>query len=98
MADGIDEVIGTMRRHVDRELARARLHGAGRSQPGASTALAPLVRSLIATLARTPEGARTPTKSAMTDEVTVPFDRSDLAGRWAICSRTRRATPATGSG
>jgi hypothetical protein len=38
IADGIDEIIGTMRRHVDRELARARLRGGGRSQPDASTA------------------------------------------------------------
>lgn len=79
VADGIDEVIGTMRRHVDRELARARLHGTGRSQPDASTALAPLVRSLIATLARTPEGVRIAYEIAMTDHVTVPFDRTDLA-------------------
>jgi signal transduction histidine kinase len=68
-----------MRRHVDRELARARLQGAMRSQPGASTALAPLVRSLIATLVRTPEGARIAYEIAMTEHVTVPFDRSDLA-------------------
>jgi signal transduction histidine kinase len=79
IADGIDEVIGTMRRHVDRELARARLRGVGRSQPKASTALAPLVRSLIATLARTPEGVQTAYDIAMADDVTVPFDRSDLA-------------------
>ena len=51
----------------------------GRSQPDASTALAPLVRSLVATLARTPEGARIAYEIAMTDEVTVPFERSDLA-------------------
>ncbi|QWG18284.1 HAMP domain-containing histidine kinase [Bradyrhizobium sediminis] len=79
VADGIDEVIGTMRRHVDRELARARLHGAGRSRPDASTRLAPLVRSLVATLARTPDGARIACEIAMTDEVTVPFERADLA-------------------
>lgn len=79
VADGIEEVIETMRRHVDRELARARLHGARRSQPEASTALAPLVRSLIATLARTPEGARIAFEIAIEERVRVPFDRSDLA-------------------
>jgi signal transduction histidine kinase len=56
IADGIEEVIGAMRRHVDRELARVRLRGIRYSEPHA-TVLAPLVRSLVATLARTPEGA-----------------------------------------
>ena len=79
VADGIDEVIATMRRHVDRELARVRLRGSGRSQPDASTALASLVRSLVATLARTPDGVRIAYEIAVTDEVTAPFDRSDLA-------------------
>ena len=79
VADGIDEVIGTMRRHVDRELARARLRGIGHSQPEVSTAVAPLVRSLVGTLARTPEGARTAYEIAMNEEVMAPFERSDLA-------------------
>jgi signal transduction histidine kinase len=79
VADGIDEVIGTMRRHVDRELARVRLRGIGRPQPDASTALAPLVRSLVATLARTPEGVRAAYEIAIADKVMVPFERSDLA-------------------
>lgn len=79
VADGIDEVIGTMRRHVDREFARAQLRGVGHSQPEASTAVAALVRSLVATLARTPEGVRTAYEVAMNEEVTVPFERSDLA-------------------
>ena len=53
------EVVGdTMRRHVDRELARARVRGRARRGTGASTELAPLVRSLIATLSRTPSGVR----------------------------------------
>ena len=79
VAAGIDEVIGTMRRHVDRELARARLGGVGRSRPNASTALAPLVHSLVATLTRTPEGVRTAYEIAVADNVMVPFERSDLA-------------------
>jgi signal transduction histidine kinase len=79
VAEGIDEVIETMRRHIDRELARVRLRGAGRPLPDASTALVPLVRSLIATLARTPEGARIAYDLAIDATVTVPFERSDLA-------------------
>ena len=78
IADGIDEVIGAMRRHVDRELARVRLRGNRYSEPYA-TALAPLVRSLVATLARTPEGARTAFEITIADPVMVPFERSDLA-------------------
>lgn len=78
IADGVDEVIGSMRRHVDRELARARLGGVRYSQPQA-TALAPLVRSLVATLARTPEGTRTTYEMALADQVMVPFERADLA-------------------
>jgi sugar phosphate isomerase/epimerase len=41
--------------------------------------LAPLVRSLVATLARTPEGARITFEIAIADPVMVPFERADLA-------------------
>ena len=78
VADGIDDVIGTMRRHVDRELARARLRAIRYSEP-TTTTLAPLIRSLVATLGRTPEGARTAFEVAIADQVTVPFERTDLA-------------------
>ena len=78
IADGIDDVIGAMGRHVDREFARARLGGIRYSQPHATT-LAPLVRSLVATLARTPEGCRVAYEVAMMDQVSVPFERVDLA-------------------
>jgi signal transduction histidine kinase len=78
IADGIDEVIGAMRRHVDRELARVRLGGIRYSRPQ-ETPLAPLARSLVATLARTPDGVRTAYEIATSDHVTVPFERSDLA-------------------
>lgn len=78
VADGIDDVIGTMRRHVDRELARARLRAIRYSEPSTTT-LAPLARSLVATLGRTPEGVRTAFEVAIADQVTVPFERTDLA-------------------
>ena len=54
IAQDIEAVGETMSRHVDRELARARVRGGLRRGAGFSTELAPLVRSLIATLARTP--------------------------------------------
>lgn len=74
------EVVGdTMRRHVDRELARARVRGRARRGTGASTELAPLVRSLIATLSRTPSGVAVTFDTDIEERVTVPLDRTDLA-------------------
>jgi signal transduction histidine kinase len=78
IANDIDEVIGTMRRHVDRELARARLRGIAGSRRN-RTMLAPLVHSLIATLMRTPAGALISYDIAVPDGAMAPFDRSDLA-------------------
>ena len=58
IANEIEAAVDSMRRHVDRELARARLRGRARLQQGVSTPVAQLVRSLIATLSRTAAGAR----------------------------------------
>jgi signal transduction histidine kinase len=55
MADSIEQVVTQMRRHVDRELARARIRteaGTARSDPSA-----PVAR-LVKVLGRTPDGAR----------------------------------------
>jgi len=79
IAQDIESVGDAMSRHVDRELARARVRGAVRHLAGHSTTLAPLVRSLIATLARTPSGMRVVFESQITDDVLVPLDRTDLA-------------------
>jgi len=68
-----------MSRHVDRELARVRARGAVRQRAGLSTALAPLVQSLLATLARTPAGARVVFETHIADDLSVPFERADLA-------------------
>ncbi len=79
IAQDIEAVGDAMSRHVDRELARARVRGAVRHRDGHSTALAPLVRSLIATLARTPAGMRVTFEPQIADDVQVPLDRTDLA-------------------
>lgn len=79
IAQDIEAVGDAMSRHVDRELARARVRGAIRHRAGVSTALAPLVRSLIATLARTPAGLRVTFEPQIADNVEVPLDRTDLA-------------------
>ncbi len=47
IAGEIEAVIDTMRRHVDRELARIRTRGGDRLRPGVATLVAPLVQSLI---------------------------------------------------
>jgi signal transduction histidine kinase len=79
IADDIEAAIDAMRRHVDRELARARLRGGVSLGHGVTTPVAPLVRSLIATLSRTVAGARMDYETAIADDVVAPFDRADLA-------------------
>ena len=68
-----------MRRHVDRELARARLRGGAHLGNDVVTPVAPLARSLIATLSRTAPGARVNYEMLVAEDVSAPFDRTDLA-------------------
>lgn len=77
IAQDIETVCETMSRHVDRELARARVRG--RLRAAGSTALAPLLGLLITTLARTPAGARLTFDQAIAEDFQVPLDRTDLA-------------------
>jgi signal transduction histidine kinase len=79
IAREIEAVANAMARHVDRELARVRLRGAPQRGIGASTELAPLVDSLIATLERTPASTRIAFESQVAAAIKVPFDRADLA-------------------
>jgi signal transduction histidine kinase len=79
IAQDIEAVGEAMRRHVDRELARARVRGRARRGTGVSCELAPLVRSLIATLGRTPAGTRVTFEAHIGENVHVPLDRTDLA-------------------
>ncbi len=78
IANDIESVASAMGRHVDRELARARLRGSARAL-GASTRLAPLVGSLLSTLARTPDGSRIVFEQHVPNELALPIDRTDLA-------------------
>jgi signal transduction histidine kinase len=79
IARDIEMVGEAMSRHVDRELARARVRG--RALPGAnfSTELKPLVDSLLATLGRTPAGQRVTFEVRIDDNRRLPIDRTDLA-------------------
>ncbi len=79
IADEISAVIDAMRRHVDRELARARLRGGAHLGNDVVTPLAPLARSLIATLSRTVPGVRVNYEMLVAEGVIAPFDRTDLA-------------------
>jgi signal transduction histidine kinase len=79
IARDIETVASAMGRHVDRELTRARLRGAHQRRSAASTAIAPLVRSLVTTLARTPDGSRVEFEQRIGDGLTLPLDRADLA-------------------
>jgi len=79
MARDIEGVVDSMSRHVDRELARARVRGMARRKAVLSTALSPLVRSLVDTLARTPSGARIDFDAQIAEDLSVPMDRTDLA-------------------
>ena len=79
IAQDIEAVGDAMSRHVDRELARARLRSIVRHRDSHSTALAPLAHSLVATLSRTPLGMRVTFESNIADDVQVPLDRTDLA-------------------
>jgi signal transduction histidine kinase len=79
LAGDIESVGNAMSRHVDRELARARVRGEARRGLAPATELAPLARSLIAILSRTPMGAVITFATEIADGTTLPLERSDLA-------------------
>lgn len=79
LANEIETVVETMRRHVDRELARLRVRGNVPSAPDTFTSVRPLVTSLIATLARTGQADRIGYAVDLADDFQLPFDRTDLA-------------------
>jgi signal transduction histidine kinase len=79
IAEDIEAVGDAMSRHVDRELARARVSIGLRRGLREVTELAPLVRSLAETLARTPEGMRIAFDFQIPEDMRVPFERTDLA-------------------
>jgi signal transduction histidine kinase len=77
IADSIEAVSDAMRRHVERELARARVRGA--AQRGSqATPVAPLVDALFRTLARAEADSALAFVNAAPAEAAAPFDRSDL--------------------
>ncbi|WP_022722900.1 sensor histidine kinase [Rhodopseudomonas sp. B29] len=79
LARDIEAVGSAMSRHVDRELARARLRGAARRGETVAVELAPLARSLVTIQSRTPAGSSIDYGTVIGAGVAVPFDRTDLA-------------------
>ena len=79
LAKDIEAVADTMSRHVDRELALARVRGGMRGMAATTTELAPLMDSLIATLSRTPSGEHLGFDRTIANGARLPLDRTDLA-------------------
>lgn len=74
-AQGIEEVAGAIDRHVQRELARARVAGAARS---ASADAATAIEGVLAVLKRTPAGRRIAWTVAAEPGLRVRIDLADL--------------------
>ncbi|MQX35217.1 sensor histidine kinase [Roseospira navarrensis] len=75
VADEIQQVATSMRRHVERELARARLAAGvvdSRCRP------AEVVRRVVNVVRRAPDGARLQWDSAVPDDLTARMDADDL--------------------
>ncbi|MGB4865277.1 MAG: HAMP domain-containing sensor histidine kinase [Hyphomicrobium sp.] len=79
IADRIDDVSETMRRHIERELARARIRGKRGFGAITQTALKPLVLSLVSIQKRTPPGARLTFDVRLTDGQEIAMDKADIA-------------------
>jgi signal transduction histidine kinase len=79
IARDIEAVAEAMSRHVDREMARARVLGRALRGVDVSTELKPLVESLVATLVRTPAGKRVAFERRISENLRLPIDRTDLA-------------------
>jgi signal transduction histidine kinase len=79
IAADIEVVVSAMGRHVDRELARARIRGGAVRGSALSTPLEPLVASLVTTLGRTHDGERIAFETRIPPALAAPMDRPDLA-------------------
>lgn len=74
-ADGIEEIVAAMRRHVDRELARARIAA---SAPTAASAPAAVIDRVLSVLRRTGDGARLDWRVDADPALRVRIDADDL--------------------
>lgn len=79
IANRIEQVGEAMRRHIERELARARIRGKRGFQAQGTTALKPLLESLLAIQRRTTAGDRVAFVAEVDGNATVAMDKADLA-------------------
>ena len=79
LAAGIEEIGENMRRHVERELARARIRGSRGTGSAPATPLRPLVQTLIAMQGRTAEGSRLAFENLLKGDPVIDMDKADLA-------------------
>ncbi|HUO55027.1 MAG TPA: ATP-binding protein [Rhodoblastus sp.] len=78
IADSLDAIGETMRRHVERELARARVGAAALRRGRHATPLREVADALIRTLRRTDKGEAIVFDCAIDAATEVPFERLDL--------------------
>lgn len=76
IADSMDRIGETMRRHVERELMRARVRASALQSTGAP--VRETVDALVRTLARTERGAEIAYQNQTIAGAVAPFDRADL--------------------
>lgn len=92
LADEIATIVAGMRRHVERELVRARIGLRGRSGP--VQPVRPVIEQVVGVLRRTPQGQRLSWEIRITDGLGIRMDAQDLteilgnlaenAATWAI--------------
>ncbi len=78
IAEALDTIGETMRRHVERELARARLGAATTRRERPATPLKEVADALIRTLRRTEKGETIAYENRIDADASAPFDRLDL--------------------
>jgi signal transduction histidine kinase len=78
IADSLDSIGETMRRHVERELARARVQTAASRRGAESVALKEVADALIRTLRKTEKGESLAFDNAAPEDFRLPIERIDL--------------------
>ena len=78
IASSLDAIGETMRRHVERELARARVRAGPTRRAPQLTAIKEVVDALVRTLRRTDKGELIAFDTGIEASATVPFERMDL--------------------
>jgi signal transduction histidine kinase len=77
LADEIERSVGAIRRHIERELARARTAPAVMSNAGCRAA--EVTAGVVAVVRRTPQGERLTFEIAIADDLVAPIDEGDLS-------------------